>query len=445
VPVCIEFILQAGLSYADLIMVGTLGKNATAAVGLTQEINYLLRGVLMALAIGIVAYVSVAAGRKDFKKVKRATVQAFYLAGSAGAILLAITLVISPYLPGWLGADPEIAPTASMYFRIIFLPVIFTSLSMLLSSVLRGAGDMKTPMFVNIFMSVSNVLFNFLFIYDSRIISIAGIRLSIWGAGLGVRGSAIGTALATGIGGVLMIFGVLKNKLVSPYKEKLTADLVVIKEIIKVAIPVFFLRISTSLGRVIFMSFVARLGTVVFASHTIAATAESIFYMAVVGMQASVTTLAGNCKGEGDAQKLSQLTKISTRLIAAVMLGTGVLMIVFARPVVSLFTKDQAVIQIAVVLFTIVAVNEPFFGVSFVMEGIFNGTGDTKSPLLVQFFSLWFVRVLGTWLCVYVLGFGVYGAWVCMIAENITRAIALCIRYQFVKKHLIAPKDLTSG
>ncbi|MFP3153816.1 MATE family efflux transporter [Lachnospiraceae bacterium ZAX-1] len=445
IPASIEYVLQAALSYADFIMVGRIGKNATAAIGLTQEVTFLLKGVLMAAGIGIVSCISVAVGRQDDKKVKRTSIQAFFLSIAIGIFLLVVALLISSRLPLWLGADKSILADASMYFRIIFIPAIFTSFNMLLASVLRGVGDMKTPMFVNVVITICNIVFNFLFIYESRVITILGFKLHVWGAGLFVAGSAIGTAIASVIGGLLMIAGVLKNPLVSPLQEPFKLDIKILKEFVVIAVPVFFLRITTSFGRVVFTSFVARLGTVIFAAHTIAFTAESVFYMAVVGMQASVTTLAGNYKGEGSKRKLDQLTKTSTWLIAIVMFVVGVVMFVSTRLVISLFTSDTEVIKIAATLFAIVAINEPIFGISMVMEGIFNGTGNTKSPFIVQTATLWFVRVFGTWLTIYVFGLGIYGAWICMVAENAARGIALSIRYHFVKSRLVAKEDISGN
>ncbi|MDR1914317.1 MAG: MATE family efflux transporter [Clostridiales bacterium] len=441
IPACIDFMLQSALSYADYIMVGKLGSNASAAVGLTQEVNYLLRGVLMAAGIGVVSYISVSMGKRQYKDVKRASIQSFYMSAVMGLILLAVSFVSSPFLPEWMGADETIRADASSYFRIIYLPVVFISLNMILGSALKGVGDMKTPMYVNAFMNILNIALNFLLIYNSRTIAVAGLRLDVWGAGLGVKGSAMGTAIASVVGGVLMIIGVYRNPLVSPIGERFTVNMKIIKRCIVTAIPVLLCRITTSLGRVVFTAFITGLGTLTLAAHTITFTAESAFYMAVVGAQTAVTTLAGNYKGERNKQKLNQLTISSCALIASLMFVVGIIMIAVAKPVISFFTADADVIYIGTRLFYIIAVNEAIFGVSMVMEGIFNGTGDTKSPFIVSIATLWIVRVLGTWIVINVLGLGIYGAWICMVSENAVRGIALLIRYNFVKDNLIQPSN----
>lgn len=437
IPACIEYLLQAALTYVDLIMVGGLGKNALAAIGLTSEVNFLLKGVLMAAGIGFVSYISVSIGKRDFVTVKKITVQAFYAAGIIGAVLTVVGLGISPFLPGWMGAEEMIKSDSVAYFAIVYSTAIFTSFNMIFGSVLKGAGDMKTPMYVNIIMSAVNIIVNALLIYESRYISFFGSRFHAWGAGLGVRGAACGTAIASIAGGLLMAWGVFRNPLLSPVGEKFRPDRAIIKKCFNIAMPVFLCRVTTSLGRVLFTAFIAGLGTVSLAAHTISFTAESGFYMAVVGAQAAVTTLAGNFKGERNRQKLNSLTKLSSILISGVMLVVAAVMALCSRPLLSLFTNDLAVINIGTVLLCIIAVNEPFFGIAIIMEGIFNGIGDTKSPFLVSAATLWFVRVLGTCLAIYVFGWGIYGAWVCMALENAVRAVALAVRYHLKRDRLI--------
>lgn len=441
IPAIIEYALQVAVSYADYIMVGKLGTNASAAVGLTEEVNFLLKGVLMAAGIGIVSFIAGSMGKQEYRRVKRASVQAFFVATAAGMLLFGVAMLAGPFLPAWMNADSAIRDDASSFFRIIYLPSLFISYNILMSSVLKGVGDMKTSMVVNVLMNALNIVINFFLIYGSRTVVIAGRPLHIWGAGLGVKGSATGTAVAAVVGGILMIAGVYRNPLVSPAGEKWAADREILRKFVKTAFPAFLCRVTTSSGRVLFSAFVAGLGTTAFAAHTIAFTAESACYMAAVGAQTAVTTLAGYYKGEGSGRRLNQLTLQAGGFIAVFMAGVCVLMIVLAKNVISLFTTDAEVIGIGARLFSIVALNEPVFGVSIILEGIFNGAGDTKSPFYISTATLWLVRVLGTWTAVNALGLGIYGAWIFMVTENAARCVALLIRYCFVKDRLIENEE----
>lgn len=437
VPAIIDYALQSAVNYADYIMVGSLGQNASAAIGLTTEVNFLLRGILTALGIGIVSYIAVSVGKGELGNIRRASTQSFYLAGAAGIFLLCLTMLIAPFLPVWMGADISLRKPGSDYFRIIHLGAVGMAFNTLFGSVLKGIGNMKTPMYVNTGMNLMNIFLNFLLIYDCRTVIIGESGILVWGAGLGLNGAAWSTAIANMVGGLCMIVAVWKNPVTAPWKENFRLEISVIKRIVLVAYPAFLCRVVTSMGRILFTVFVAGLGTTAFAAHTITFTAESAFYMPVVGAQTAVTTLAGNAKGEGNRKKLSSLVKYSCLLIGELMAAVAVIMILCAGNVLSFFSSDQDVIHIGVILFYIVAVNEPLFGISVIMEGIFNGIGDTKKTFRISAATLWCIRVLGTWVAIHVLHAGVYGAWICMVMENACRGLALLISYYRRGKSLI--------
>lgn len=437
IPAAIDFGLQSAASYADYIMVGRLGQNASASIGLTTEVNFLFRGLLTALGIGLVSFIAIAEGRMEREESKRACVQALYIALVSGIILMCIALAISPNLPGWMGAEKEIWTQASGYFRITYFGIIGAAFNMMFGSVLKGIGDMKTPMYVNVGMNLFNVFLNFWLIFGNRTIDFAGHAFSLWGAGLGVYGAAWATAIANIAGGICMFAAAYTRKELRLEKNRSALNFEIIRKILLVAYPVFLCRAVTSLGRILFTSFVTGLGTTIFAAHTIAFTAESLFYMPVVGAQSAVTTLAGNAKGEGDRQKLHSLVNMSCILTGGVMLVIGFFMVIVAVPVLSFFTTDRDVVDIGRILFCIVAVNEPIFGISVVLEGIFNGLGDTTRTFIISALTLWIVRVLGTWLAINILHTGVYGAWTCMVLENAARGIALLICYRRRREKII--------
>lgn len=437
IPALIDYALQSAVIYADYIMVGKLGSDASATIGLTEEVNFLLKGAIMAFGIAVVSYISISMGHKHYTNVKKASIQAFFLACFIGVIVFVLAMIISPQLPVWLGADKAIRLDASAYFRIIYLPVVFNSLNIILGSVLKGVGDMKTPMLVNVVMNVLNIIFNYFLIYDSRLIIVGGLHIHIWRAGFGVKGAAIGTALASVIGGILMIIGVYRNSLVSPKGERLLIDKTICKRCITIAVPILLCRVTTSFGRVIFTAFVTGLGTITFAAHTIAFTVESAFYMPIFGAESAVITLAGNSMGEKNKQKLTQLAIYSSAIIGSLMFVIGMLMVLVAHPVVSIFSTNAEVIHVSTILIQIVAINEPVFSIAIILEGIFNGIGDTHIPFIISTATLWLVRVLGTWIAIYVLGLGVYGAWICMVLDNGIRSIALVIAYYFRRNHLL--------
>ncbi|QAA34488.1 MATE family efflux transporter [Clostridium manihotivorum] len=428
-PSIIEQALQTIVQYADSAMVGRIGPEASAAVGLTTTVTWLINSPFFAMGIGVLAYISLSIGAKKYEKAKIAAVQSILITIVLGVIVGIITLSVSPFLPKWLGADVSIQRNASLYFGIICLPMIFRASSIIFGAVLRSTGDMKTPMMVNLIMNVVNVALNFILIYDSRSLTIGSFKLNIYGAGLGVVGSATATAIAHCISGSLMFIALYRNKLVSPKGQKIRLNKPIMKKCIEVGFPVSLERVATCLGQVVFTSLITRLGTVALAAHSIAITAEQAFYIPGYGMQASAATLAGNALGEKDEKKLHHTSTTIIGIAVAVMTITGGILFLFPKFMMSIFTQDPTVIRTGASVLRIVAISEPMFGALIILEGIFNGVGDTKTPFFFSVFSMWGIRILSTFLCVGIFGLGLKAVWLCMVADNVVRFLLLLTRF----------------
>ncbi|WP_160676140.1 MATE family efflux transporter [Clostridium sp. C8-1-8] len=428
-PSIIEQALQTIVQYADSAMVGRIGPEASAAVGLTTTVTWLINSPFFAMGIGVLAYISLSIGAKKYERAKIAAVQSILITLILGVMVGIITLSVSPFLPKWLGADVSIQRNASLYFGIICIPMIFRASSIIFGAVLRSTGDMKTPMMVNLIMNVVNIALNFLLIYDTRTLVIGGFKLHIYGAGLGVVGSATATAIAHCISGSLMFIALYRNKLVSPKGQKIRLNKPIMKKCIEVGFPVSLERVATCLGQVVFTSLITRLGTVALAAHSIAITAEQAFYIPGYGMQASAATLAGNALGEKDEKKLHHTSTTIIGIAVAVMTITGGILFLFPNFMMSIFTQDPTVIKTGASVLRIVAISEPMFGALIILEGIFNGVGDTKTPFFFSVFSMWGIRILSTFLCVAVFGLGLKAVWFCMVADNVVRFSLLLTRF----------------
>lgn len=445
VPAIAEYTLHTALNYADYIMVGKLGVEATTAIGITREVTWLLKGSVSALGIGVLAFIAseTGAGRKD--RIKTASVQAVFSALILGIIMTAVILILSPFISGWVGAGPEMEKISNRYFLISNLPYIFLTLNMVLGSAVKATGNMKTPLAVNGIMNVLNIIFNFFFIYESRTVSFGSTELYIPGAGLGVTGAAMGTALSTVLSGIMMTAAVIMDPVLSPRNEVRKLNREILGKYIRVGIPSMLTSYTTHFGRVIFTAIVAQLGTVLYSAHTIAFTAEGAFYIPCVGMMSAVSVMAGKIKGEENLRKLNEMTRMFCLIGAGVMTLVSVLMFVFSDSIFRLFTNDPTVLEVAPKLLKIAAVNEPFFAVSLVLESVFNGIGKTKLPFAAGVTSQWIFRIGGSVLCLRILKLGVEYAWICMISDNIFRCIFLGIQYFIHNGSLIYEKNLSPG
>lgn len=428
-PSVVDQALQTIVQYAGSAMVGRIGAQASAAVGLTTTVTWLINSPFFAMGIGILAYISSSIGAQEYTKAKTAAVQSIIIMFILGIIVGLAALSAAPFLPKWLGAEPEIQRDASLYFGIICLPMLFRSSSIIFSSVLRAAGDMKTPMVVNLVMNAINIFLNFVLIYSTRTVSIGGLSFSLYGAGLGVTGAAIAAAISYCVSGTLMFAALYRNKLVSPRGEKISLDKPIMNKCIGIGFPVALERVGICLGYVVFSSLVTKLGTVALAAHSIAITAEQAFYIPGYGMQASAATLVGNAVGEKDEVKLRNVAVTTIWIAVAVMTLTGTLLFLFPDSMMSIFTQDPTVISSGAAVLRIVAVSEPMFGALVIFEGIFNGLGDTKVPFFISMFSMWCVRIISTYLCISVFGLGLNAVWICMIADNFVRFMLLLVRF----------------
>ena len=358
-------------------------------------------------------------GAGDGERARKAAAQAVLAVLVIGLFFTAVTLGLSPLVPVWMRVDPSIRSLAARYFFILYLPMLPRTASVIFGTVLRAAGDSRTPMRVGLAVNGINVVLNFLLIYPSRELTLFGLRVPMWGADLGVVGAAIASAAAFLVGGAAITVALYRHPRVSPRGMSLRPDGRVLRPCLRVAFPNMLQRFGTSLGYVAFAAMINSLGELSTAAHTIANTVESAFYIPGYGMQAAAATLTGNCLGAGDDARRKDLSRLIILIEVSLMLLSGGLLFAFAPAMVSIFTKDPAVVALGSTVLRMVACSEPFYGVSIVVEGMLQGAGKTKAPFVFNILGMWGVRIVGTWLCTQRLGMGLVSAWGCMIGHNL--------------------------
>ena len=424
-PTMLEQLLQTAVQYIDTAMVGSLGTQATAAVGATSTVNWLISSTISALGIGFLSYVSQACGAGEMKKVGRASAQAVLTVLVCGLFFTGLTLGLSKYVPVWMQVDPAIQSLTARYFFIIYSPMLFRTATIIFGTLLRSAGDSKTPMRVGLTMNVVNVALNFLLIYPSR----NWMGLSLWGAGMGVIGAALASAVSFVVGGICMTVALWKHPVISPKGQPISPDFEILSPCLKIALPNALQRFGTSLGYVAFASMINSVGEVATAAHTIANTVESAFYIPGYGMQTAAATLAGNALGANDNRRAGNLAKMMLVVETVLMTISGGLLFIVAPEMMALFSRDLQVIVLGATVLRMVALSEPFYGVAIIIEGMMQGMGNTVLPFVFSITGMWGVRIIGTFLCTQMLGMGLVAAWACMIAHNMVLFAAFVICY----------------
>ncbi|MBQ4065081.1 MAG: MATE family efflux transporter [Clostridia bacterium] len=418
-PTMLEQLMQTAVQYIDVAMVGSLGTEATAAVGSTTTVNWLVGSTVSALGVGFLAFIAKAYGENDRKKAARATSQATLAVLATGIFLTVLTLALSPVIPTLMRVDPLIRKVSAQYFFILYTPMLFRTASIIFGTVLRAAGDTKTPMRSGILVNLVNVFLNFFLIFPTREASIFDVSFTIPGAGMGVIGAAVASAIAFAVGGVCMTVAVFRHPVLSPRGQRLKPDREILKPCLRVAFPNMLQRFGTSLGYVAFASMINSLGDVSTAAHTIANTVESAFYIPGYGMQTAAATLAGNAYGAKDEKRMKALASTVIKIEVSLMILSGGLLFAFAPWLMRFFAKDPQVIRLGATVLRMVALSEPFYGVSIIIEGMMQGVGKTVTPFVFNIIGMWGIRILGTFFFTQLLSYGLVAAWACMITHNL--------------------------
>lgn len=428
-PTMLEQLLQTTVQYIDTAMVGSLGTQATAAVGATGTVNWLVSSTISAIAIGFLSYIARARGEENGEKARAASAQSVLVVLACGLFFTALTLGLSSYIPVWMQVEQETRELAGRYFFILYTPMLFRSASIIFGTVLRAAGDSKTPMRAGVAVNAINVVLNFFLIYPTRSVSIKGFHFVLPGANMGVLGAAVASVIAFTVGGVMIFFALWRHPEISPKGQRFRPDSVILRQCMKVAVPNALQRFGTSFGYVVFASMINSIGDVATAAHTIANTVESAFYIPGYGMQAAAATLAGNALGADDGQYLKKLGRTILRIELLLMVVSGGALFLAAPPLVGVFSDNEAVILLGVSVLRMVALSEPFYGVSIIIEGMLQGMGRTVVPFVLNLLGMWAVRIIGTWICTQLLGLGLIAAWGCMIGHNLFLFVVYFIFY----------------
>ena len=428
-PTMLEQLLHTAVQYIDTAMVGSLGTDATAAVGATTTVNWLIGSSVSALGVGFLAVISQSLGADNREHALRVSAQSVLVTLAVGIFFTAATLILSPFIPAMMQVDEAIRDIAAKYFFVLYTPMLFRSASIIFGAILRAAGDSKTPMVVGIIVNAVNVVLNFAFIYPTREISLGGISLTVYGADMGVIGAAVASAAAYTLGGIIITVALFRHKVISPGKMQMRLDKEVLSPCLKIALPNMLQRFGTSLGYVFFASMINSLGEIATAAHTIANTVESAFYIPGYGMQAAAATLTGNAHGAGDRQKIKDLARLLVLCEVLLMIISGGLLFVFAPAMMTVFSKDPEVIKLGSTVLKMVALSEPVYGVSIIIEGMLQGQGNTKTPFKFNIIGMWGIRIVGTFICTSFLGLGLVSAWGCMIAHNVLLFVMFTIYY----------------
>ena len=409
-PAVFDLLAQTLIMALDMKMVSSLGPSAISSVGVGTAGMYALIPALIAVATGTTALLSRAYGADNKVDGKKAFAQSFFIAVPLGIILTIIFLLFSEQIINLVGnaKDMNLAD-AVLYQNMTVIGFPFLGVSIATFYAFRAMGENKIPMIGNTLALVLKVILNFLLVY-----------LFKWG----IFGAALSTTLTrlfSAIFSIYLVFWSKKNWISLELKD-LKFDYFTSKRILKVGIPAAVEQLGLRIGMLIFEMMVISLGNLSYAAHKIALTAESISFNLGFAFSFAASALVGQELGKGSSQKALKNGYICTIIAMIVMSTFGLLFFIIPQFLVSLFTKDKDVIELATMALKIVSICQPFSGASMVLAGALRGAGDTKSVLLITYLGIFLIRIPITYLFLDVLNLGLAGAWIVMTIDLAIRS-----------------------
>lgn len=429
IPAVMAQVSSIIMQYIDAAMVGSLGANPAASIGLVSTTTWLFWGLCTAAATGFSVQVAHHVGAGNSRAAKEVLRQSIGATLLFSLILLLIGSAISSNLPHWLGGNAAITPDASLYFLIFILSLPALQLNFLAGGMLRCSGNMFVPGILNVLMCVLDVMFNAVLIFPPRECHIAAFTFFLSGAGLGVTGAAIGTALAqTVTAGLMMWFLCFRSSELKLTGERGSFLLKAgnLRKAIRIGLPMGCEHIILCGAQIFTTVIVAPLGTLAIAANSFAITAESLCYMPGYGIADAATTLVGQSLGAGRRELTRRFAWITVLTGMAVMACMGMVMYVGAPLMMGILTPDAEVHALGVMALRTEAFAEPMFAASIVVYGVFVGAGDTLVPSVMNLLSIWAVRL--TLAAALAPAMGLQGVWLAMCIELCFRGFIFLVR-----------------
>ena len=432
IPAILAQISHVAMEYIDASMVGSLGADASASVGIVSTSTWMIWGLCNCAASGFSVQVAHLVGARNNHAARSVVRQGLVTTLIFSLVISSIALSVSGGLPHWLGGGDEICTDATDYFRIVSLCLPVSQMGMLSMGVLRSSGNILVPSLGNIALCLLDVIFNFLFIYPTRAVEICDLEILIPGAGLGVRGAALGTATSEVVMCSFLLWFLFRRSSTlrlcnehgsfRPHKACLVRAA-------KISFPMGLQHLVMTSAQVVGTSIVAPLGKMSIAANSFGVTAESICYMPGFGVADAAQTLVGQSLGAGRKPLMHNFARVSVGLGMVVMTVMGALMYAGAPFMMSLLTPVDEIRALGVEALRIEAFAEPLFAASIVGYGVFVGAGDTLKPCIMNLFSMWAVRLS----LAYMLAprMGLAGVWTAMCIEICFRGLIFLARLKW--------------
>lgn len=415
-----ELVLISLISIVNMSMVGHLGAYAISAVGLTTQPTFISIAVFQSFNVGATALVARFIGAKEYDKAKNVVIQALLFAIFSGILLSIAAFVFSRQIVIFMGAQQDTLAYANLYMKYMAAGMFFQSVPTAVTSVLRGAGDSKSPMRFNIIANIVNILVGLTLIYG------------FWKLpALGIHGAAIAATLAKLASCLLSIYAIFNSKLpiVITVKDRFRLDTVMLKRIVNIGFAAAGEQFAMRVGFIIYSKIVADLGTISFAAHQICISVVAVSFNIGQAFGLAATSFMGRYLGSKKPEIAQAYCKELRRLamIASIILSAGFFFGGYG--IARIFTTDIDVIVTSAFLMKLIVLMTPAQNSQLVIAGGLRGAGDTKWPMFAAIGGVILVRVPLVIILIKGLHYGVGAAWVAAVIDQYVRSAIVYIRF----------------
>jgi len=420
-PSLIELTLTQLTSMVDLMMVGGLGPWAITAVGLTTQPKFLFMTMFMAMNVGATAMVARYRGAGDAKKANEILRQALLLTFALSLAASIVGYFNAGAMIRFMGAaDRETLAGGTVYLQIQMIGLVPLALTSTFTATLRGVGHTRVAMVYNLMANLVNVVLNYLLINGHY----GFPRLELAGASLA---TIIGQTVAFGLALRVVLKG--DHYLHLRLKGGIKIQWNHVRNIVTIGIPSMIEQFAMRTGVIVYARTVASLGTIVYATHQIAMNIQAMSFMTGQAFAVSATSLMGQSLGKKRPDMAQSYSNHTRRLGMAVSLFLAAAFFFFGRQIVSLYTNDLSVIEQGTRILKLVALIQPFQSSQFILAGALRGAGDTRATMVITFVTVLLVRPGLALLLINVFHWGLDGAWIALVTDQLLRSALVLLRY----------------
>ncbi|MFW6038033.1 MAG: MATE family efflux transporter [Candidatus Saliniplasma sp.] len=423
-PVIVSSALHTGFNIVDTYWLGKLGSAEVGAPTAAWPIIFSFLAIGMGLSTAGVSLVSQHTGAGGTKEANEAAGQVFSFLMVLGVLTAALGFVGAPYILSWIGTPPNVLPLATSYLRIVGLSMPFVFAYIAFRFLLRGVGDMVTPMLIRGVLVLVNLIIDPFLIFGWSVFP-----------ELGVTGAAIATALARTTSALVGIYLLFNGKVdIKLTLKSLKLKLRWVKKIVKIGFPATVARSESAIGFILLFALVAIFGENPVAAYGIGRRVIHVMTIGIWGFAGATMTMVGQNIGADNKERGEEIVKKAIMLSFTVLVLLGLFVVLLRNHIMMFFIGEPAVISEGARYLAIFSMSIPFFGIYRIFDSTFKGTGHTLPVMLLTLFRIWVLRLfLSALFALTVInlgiislnigfGIGVVGIWYGMAASNIIGA-----------------------